>query len=263
VVDLSPDWFEAPPGVRIFNARHQLDGLEGGGEGRWALLQPGFGQGYDWQSEPGTLGPRFGPELGFARRLRELEPDRRVALLKFARGGSSLARDITGDYGDWDPTDPERNQYDYALAAIDAALAVRDIDGDGEEDRLHPRAILWMQGESDAHNDRASAQAYADNLERLMELLRAALRRDGLPVVLGLVTDSGRDADGKLLDHADLIQGAQREFAERDACAALVTVTEQLNYPPDDDWHYDSEGFLLLGVAFADATHELMRRCAD
>ena len=75
------------------------------------------------------------------------------------------------------------NQYDHFLATLRNALSARDIDGDGENDRLIPSGILWMQGESDAGFETA-AKNYANNLKRLMDLTRAALRTDDLPIAI-------------------------------------------------------------------------------
>ena len=61
---------------------------------------------------------------------------------------------------------------------VDVANDGSDIDGDGESDTLVPMAIIWMQGESDASASVEVAMRYEENLERLMDLIRAALRAD-------------------------------------------------------------------------------------
>jgi len=180
-----------------------------------------------------------------------------VALVKYSRGGTSLMEGASG-YGNWEP-DSELgegvNQYDHALATLRNALAVRDIDGDGEDDTLVPAGIVWMQGEADAYDNPVAARAYRANLKRMMDLLRAALRTDDLPVVIGRITDSGRDADGLLMDYSPVVQRAQAEYAAGDRCAALVDVGDGLGW--SDDWHYDTAGYLRLGQAFAEAMHGL------
>jgi hypothetical protein len=165
-------------------------------------------------------------------------------------------------YGNWEP-DSELgdgiNQYDFALATLRNALSTADLDGDGEADRLVPAGIVWMQGEADAYDNPVAARAYRDNLKRMMDLLRAALRTDDLPVVLGRIVDSGRDEDGLLMDYSPVVQAAQAEFAAGDRCAALVDVSEGIGW--SDDWHYDTQGYLRLGSAFADAVHALAAEC--
>ena len=179
------------------------------------------------------------------------------------RGGSGLGRDI--GYGDWyvDFSDGNRiNQYDNALATIRNATAHTDIDGDGQPDQLVPAGIVWMQGETDA-GYLESANEYRENLKRMMNLLRAALRMDDLPVVIGKITDSGRAEDGSMMDYIGIVQEAQEAFVKADACAAFVTITDELDYPPTDAWHYDSEGFVRLGTAFAEAALELEASCGS
>ena len=57
------------------------------------------------------------------------------------------------------------------------------------------------------------------------------------------------------------MQEAQRRFVEKDSCAAYSTVTDDLNYPADDDWHYDSPAFLAMGVDFARQLQGLDGKC--
>ena len=260
--ELPPRLATSVSGVRIFTGNAVGDDEEPGGAGLWAPLGPGHGVGFTSNGRENRLSDRFGPELTFAERLLEVDPTKRIAIVKYARGGSSLARDISGHFGDWDPEFPTNNQYDFALAAIDLATSARDIDGDGSDDTLIPRGIVWMQGESDAYNDLESARAYEGNLGRLMTLLREALGVEGLPVVIGKITDSGRDEDGVMMTHIAEVQAAQESFAELDTCAAFVSVTDDFSYPPDDDWHYTSADYLTLGAAFADAIATLERRCS-
>ena len=261
VAELPAEMTGAVDGARIFNGRVAEDGQAGGGTGLWAPLEPGHGTGYVNDDEHQALSGRFGPELPFGRAMRALQPGARVALIKYAKGGSALLEGGSG-YGNWEP-DSELgggiNQYDHALATLRNALAVRDIDGDGEDDTLVPAGIVWMQGEADAYEDPVAARAYRANLKRMMDLLRAALRSDDLPVVLGRIVDSGRDEDGLLMDYSPVVQRAQAEYAAGDRCAALVDVGEGLGWT--DDWHYDTAGYLRLGRAFAGAMHRLQANC--
>lgn len=247
--------------VRIFMGNPALDEKVDGGLGVWASLEPGFGTGFQSDGKTNTLGPLFGPELAFGQALEKERPGERIAIVKYALGGTGLGRDI--GYGDWDvdfAAGNRINQYDHALASIRNATAQADIDGDGEPDQLVPAGIVWMQGETDA-GDLESAQHYQANLKRMMNLLRAALRVDDLPVVIGKITDSGRAEDGSMMDYIGIVQAAQKAFVETDECAAYVTVTDELDYPPSDDWHYTSDGFVRLGEAFAEAVLELETSC--
>ena len=246
----------------IFTGRLADDDDPTGGQGAWQVLEPGHGLGFRTDGKTTELGSRFGPELTFGRTLVERSPDTRIAIIKYAKGGSGLGTDV--GYGEWDPDYAERsrlNQYDHALTTIRNALSQVDIDGDGEPDTLLPAGIAWMQGESDA-GDPVVAAAYQANLKRMMNLLRAALRADDLPVVIGKITNSGMWGDTPMMQHIGIVQDAQAAFVEADECAAYVTVTDDFEYPPDDPWHYTTDGFIQLGQAFAEAVIGLQARCA-
>jgi hypothetical protein len=247
--------------VSIFTGLAAFDDEPGGGVGLWEPLRPGHGTGFRTDGQANQLSDRFGPELSFGRTLADLKPDSRIAIVKYSLGGSGLAPGV--GYGSWDPdyADGEGlNQYDHALATLRNALSNPDIDGDGRTDRLVPSGIIWMQGEADAEHSQGSADAYEANLERMMKLLRTALGVDDLPVVIGKITDSGMADDGSVMDYIETVHRAQAAFADGDECATLVTVTDGLDYL-SDAWHYDTEGNLRLGTAFARAAKELESAC--
>jgi hypothetical protein len=247
--------------VMIFTGLSALDDDPAGGIGVWEPLRPGYGTGFRTDGTANQIADRFGPELMFGRTIGNLKPQSRIAIVKYSMGGTGLAAGV--GYGSWDPdyADGEGlNQYDHALTTIRNALSVADIDGDGKADRLGPAGIVWMQGEADAYDSEESADAYEENLERMMNLLRSALRIDDLPVVIGKITDSGMAEDGSVMDYIDAVQSAQEAFTSRDKCATLVTITEEISYL-DDGWHYDTDGYLRLGTAFARAAMELEQAC--
>ncbi len=245
-------------GARIFLGQITQDTQPVTGLGLWAPLTPGFGGGAKTDGNAVTLGDRFGPELTFASRLRELRPNEKIAIIKYAKGGSSLDVRQSG-WGTWDPHDARAdgiNQYDHALAAIDTATKVTDIDGDGTPDRLIPAGIVWMQGETDATTE-ATASDYRDNLAEMAELLRAALRKDDLPFIIGRISDShaGPVEGQPVWEFGEIVRTAQQQVAETDPYAAIVTTTDDYGY--SDRAHYDTGGYIDLGRAFAEAINAL------
>ena len=262
-VDELPDSLNGPvPGVMIFHGTTAPDGAEGSGRGLWTELQPGHGTGFSSDGSDNQYSDRFGLELTFARHMQALDPNARIALIKYERGGTSIDTTAAGRFGAWDPDyrgADGLNQYDHFLATLRHALSVEDINSDGEPDTLEPAGILWMQGESDGNHE-ASAARYEVNLKRLMDLMRAALRVDDLPVVIGRISDSGQDDDGKVWDYGEAIRAAQAAFVEHDARAALVTSTDAYGY--SDKWHYDTAGYLDLGRQFAEAMMALQNDSA-
>ena len=255
-----PDEYKSPEAnVLIYQSSREKDNAPLNGAGKWSPLRPGHGRGFTSDGMKNTYSERFGIEISLGKRLRELNPSSPIALLKYSKGGTSIHVDVAGDFGCWDPDFSQGNginQYDHFLATLSQALSVRDIDGDGEEDTLIPAGIVWMQGESDA-TSKETAEQYEANLKRLMDLIRAALRVDDLPVVVGRISDSGQDGDGKVWDFGATLRQAQADFCTKDARAALITSTD--NYGYSDKWHYDTAGYLYLGVQFAEALAKLER----
>ncbi len=248
--------------TRIFFGQIRKDFEPAEGVGCWSDLTPGFGVGARTDGVTPQPSDRFGPELAFARRMRELRPDENIAIIKYARGGTSID-DRQPAAGTWDPHDTRGdgetkgiNQYDHALATIFNAIRVPDIDGDGEPDTLIPSGIVWMQGESDA-NAFVSAADYDTNLAELIELLRAAMHTDDLPFVMGRISDSRLNAgeDKPQWKHGDIVRAAQAEVAGADPHAALVTSTDSYGY--SDRAHYDTAGYLDMGAKFAEAMDAL------
>ncbi len=257
-----PDELRQPvDGVWIFHGSYKFDDAPATGDGKWSVLQPGHGTGFTSDGEANSYTQGFGPELTFGREMQALYPERRIALIKYSLGGTAL-EEGTPAYGTWAPDYRDINQYDHALATIARAHAVRDIDGDGEDDVLVPAGIVWMQGEADAYQSYDAALAYEANLKRLMDLLRAAMRMDDLPLVIGRITDSGRAEDGNVMDHIKIVQEAQRRFVEKDSCAAYSTVTDGQSYPPDDAWHYESPAYIDMGIDFARQLKALDGQCS-
>ena len=260
-----PESLNAPvTGVMIFHGNMAKDDTLVDGRGIWSDLRPGHGRGFESDGVANTYSDRFGVELTFGRRLRELDPGANIALIKYSRGGTSIASEAARKFGCWDPDYSDStgiNQYDHFLATVRNALSVSDIDGDGGADRLIPSGIIWMQGESDAYFSREVAGRYETNLKKLMDVMRAAFRLDDLPVVIGRISDSGQDEDGKVWDYSDIVRMAQLSFVLKDVCAALVTSTDEYGF--SDKYHYDSAGYIDLGKKFAEAVLELERRCGE
>ncbi|OYP36869.1 hypothetical protein CGZ80_07075 [Rhodopirellula sp. MGV] len=246
------------PGVYIYHSPAAADQTPATGDGFWSTFQPGHGTGFQLRNGTIRYSDCFGLEVSMLHALKAANPNRNIAVVKYARNGSSIAIAGAGRFGCWDPDfeaseglERSINQYDHCLATIRRAFADRDIDNDGEVDELIPAGIAWMQGESDATVDQETAEEYAKNLKRLMDLLRAALRTDDLPVVIGRISDSGNHPSGRVWTHGDQLRQQQQQFVDADACAELVTSTDQYEY--SDPWHYDSAGYVDLGKEFAAA----------
>jgi hypothetical protein len=221
----------------------------------WSELQPGHGVGFHSDGQANYYSERFGVELTFARRLEELDPEANIAIIKYSRGGTSIDEEAARQFGSWDPgygNGEGVNQLDHFMSTVQNALARADIDGDGSDDTLVPAGIIWMQGESDGDVAEAIANRYHENLTVLMEQIRDAFGVEDIPVVIGRISDSGRDEDtGVVWEYGEIIRSAQAEFVESDGSASLVTATDGYGY--SDPWHYDTAGYIDLGRRFAEA----------
>ncbi|GGW93294.1 sialate O-acetylesterase [Alteromonas halophila] len=257
-----PDRLKGEQNVMIFHGNGVFDNKPGGGVGIWAPLQPGHGVGFKSNGKANAYSDRFGPELSFAHTLANALPDKKIALIKYAVGGTGLH--VNTGFSNWSPDFTDgmaMNQYDYALNTLRNAYATSDIDNDGEPDTLIPAAIIWMQGEADAHASEVSANAYHHNLTRLMNLLRAALRKDDIPVVIGRITDS-EQGDEDIMPYIHRVHLAQQQFVAQDPCAAYMTQTNAYPYNPTDAWHYASDGYVRMGKDFANALMPLLTKSA-
>lgn len=246
--------------VYIFQGNSVRDGDLNGGVGKWDILKPGHGTGFKTDGKTNTLSDRFGLELSLAKRLKELFPNDKIAFIKYAREGTSIDSLAAADFGCWDADFHGKNgvnQYDSFLKTVKNALAETDIDGNGKKDDIIPSGILWMQGEGDASFSEEIANNYYSHLKTLMNLMRAALLTDNLPVVIGKISDSGKNEMGRVLPRGELVQYAQEKFAQNDKSAAIVRSTKKYNYG-NDAWHYDSAGYIDLGKNFADEVFRLI-----
>ena len=128
-----------------------------------------------------SLGPQeqlfpaghFGPEISFARALTQAAGDS-VAILKFSLGGTGLSMDWKrpGEGGLYDQLGLEYNQ---------AISLLRE-----NETVPEPRALIWIQGESDAETPELASQ-YQERLQLLIDDFRNNyVENPQLPVILGL-----------------------------------------------------------------------------
>jgi len=210
--------------------------------GQWTHLQPqplgepirprkGRQYGNFAQPEGG-----FGPEIGLARELRAKE-SRPLAIVKTAFSGTSMAQD-------WNQADPGDGGSCYRAlvaetkAAIGAAKA-RDV-------TLRLRALVWVQGESDANAK--DAANYTRALGDMIAALRKDLRAPHLIALFGVNTRFGNDKN----PFVPKIVEAQRTIATKDRrCAYVDTAGAETLLPSRT--HFTAAGTLDMGRCFAAA----------
>lgn len=257
-----PDYLTTSvPNVFIFHGNPSPDGYDGDLKGEWQKVRAGHGRGFSTHNGKNNYGEKFGPELSFAHTISKQYPDKNIAIIKYSKGGTSIDCKAAREYGCWEVDFSDNsgiNQYDHYLATLKNASADNDIDGDGVKDNLVPRGIIWMQGESDAYVSEEVARSYEKNLSKLISAIRKSLGSDGIPVVIGQISDSGQDADGKVWDYGDIVKQAQENFVKVDNNAILVNDTQTYQY--SDKHHYDSQAYIDLGQKFANSIIELSNK---
>lgn len=130
---------------------------------KWQTLAPQAGH-----FRPG----HFGPEVTFARAA--LSARLNPAIFKYSSGGSSIKIN-------W-KSPGHRGMYDDMIANL--KRAIQELKAQGHT--VVPRAIVWIQGESDAKNDRLANEYYGHLKRMLHHLRRNVLRKPRLPVILSV-----------------------------------------------------------------------------
>ncbi len=182
----------------------------------------------------------FGPEIGFARELRAKQ-GKPLAIVKAAFSG-------TGMRTDWNPADAGDGGACYRALVAETKAAIAAAAARGIT--LHLRAILWVQGESDANLQDAP------NYQRALAAMLAALRKDldapQLIALLGVNTRFGNDKN----PFVPKVIEAQRAIAARDnRCAYVDTAGADTLLPTGA--HFTAAGTLDVGKRFAKALLEL------
>lgn len=204
----------------------------------------------------------FGPELGFTRAMRLLQPDRDLHIVKFYRSGQPLHHGWNGNRWVGGEPAPGRNNFypgeedddantgnHYKAMLSMARSAFAHLREQGFEPVLH--GIIWMQGEQDAKHA-VSADEYAVSLARLKRRIEEDLGSDPVPFVFGQVL-AHEPALPRFTDRPMLRERmAQADMHSGDGRAVEgVWMVPTEGMPLNSDTvHYNAEGMKLLGTAF-------------
>jgi len=225
VADLTPEQRQPSATALIYYRNGDL-GTDG-----WKPLEPGYSLAPNDKRK--TLpSPTFGPELGFAQALAATQPDRKLALVKIATGGTSLQRN-------WNPT----NGPCYRSLVETVRRAGEALTRDGHTFTV--RGLLWHQGESDSAD---TAEVYGQRLTNFIAHVRADLQLPDLPIVVGEVIDNGK---------RNGVRAAQRAVAQTVPQVGFVPAEGFRTW--DGGTHLDAASQLLLGQRFAAAVLGLQK----
>ncbi len=217
-------------GVEIFYRNLPAPG------GDWKPLGPGY------SVAPGYKGPlpspTFGPELGFATALRKARPERRLALIKAAKGGTNLRENwkpgLRGEPGTQGPL------YQAFLETVSTARKALEAKGD----RCVLAGMIWHQGESDS---KSATEVYQQQLTEFIARVREDLEQPALPFVIGEVFDNR---------NRDTVRAAQKAVAASVPGVGLASADGLATLDPGT--HFDTKSQLILGERFADAMGALL-----
>lgn len=162
----------------------------------WIQMKAGYSL-FDYNSaSPSSLGTEtlnhpFGAEVSFAERIREGRPGRKVAVIKYSQGATSLG--TAAAPGAWDPaTGRIYNLSTFANAGHCYAgllqlvgQALQQLASQGHTYEI--RGMLWHQGESDSG---LSTAVYKDRLKEFITAIRTDLGKPDLPFLVGELIQS-------------------------------------------------------------------------
>ena len=215
--------------------------------GKWAHLQaqplgnpkkPRQGRQYGNFAHPKG---GFGPEISFARTLyaRENQP---LAVIKVAFSGTGLRRD-------WDHTDDGEAGACYRSLISETQAAIEAARKDGVE--LRPRALGWVQGESDANA--SDSTVYAQNLDEMLAAIRKELNAPALAALIAVNTKflAGRNEFmPAIIEQQKLAASFDPRFEYVDTSEASIA----------NQVHFDSKGTLEVGRLFAESLLSIERK---
>lgn len=184
----------------------------------------------DLMAGSGNGSSSYGPEISLGRTLADENPDRNIAIVKYAVGGANLDEQ-------WNPVSATPNLYDNFTTTISNAIAALPA---GETYSI--KGMVWMQGETDAGNT-GMTNAYETNLTNLISQVRQDVGVADLPFSIGqLGAVPGRDGMGT-------VQNAQASVAAKDPNVSLV-ITSAFGLQ-SDNLHFTNGSQLELGTQFA------------
>ena len=202
---------------------------------------------------------RFGPELSFARTVRDRirDPYTKVVVIKFAMGGSSL-----WDQADWLPDGTTNSVADGRLYRIFQGVAWRGIDAVRKkypDCKVEVLGMAWVQGESDAIEGKGGE--YQKHLTAFIADVRATFGTN-LTFVLSKIAPQQIKgaADTNKIEQWELIRAAQSAVA---ATVPKVAATETVGKSSavskglsEGQYHFTSPALLQIGRDLGNALVE-------
>ena len=200
-------------------------------EDQWIDLAPGSGHGTTTPVFP----KEFGSELSFGRAMADANPAARIAIIKYAHGGTNL-------HSEWSATG---DKYATFVATVQAGLAALSNAGHTYE----LKGMIWHQGEADTG---AQADNYEANLTSLVNRVRNDLfAGQAAPFVIGSISNSQYGTQITTPGTGPYkVRQAQQAVAANIVQVGFVN-TDGFPVRPTDTIHFDHNGQIALGQGFA------------
>jgi hypothetical protein len=248
--NIPPD-FEIDKSVKFFYSQY----LGGGGTAmEWGPL-----------CQASETPDKFGVELSMGTILKQLNPEREIALIKHALSGSNL-------YEQWNPGKNKNDTANFGpefrkfIHTVETGL--RKLEAKGYEPKII--AMVWQQGEADARDiaGKEISGNYGENLNHFIKRVRKQLGAPKMLFVYGYVIPvplerfTGREEVREAQRNVD--QNSGHKLAVK---GAFVIETDDLplrcdepNSPyPNDKIHFNTFGILELGKRFANKINQELK----
>ena len=191
------------------------------------------GQGYGTGS--------FGPEVGIAQKLQNINYKKEVFLVKYALGA-------TGLYDRWNVNNNNSLYYEMVNYVDEQIITLEELGF-----RVEIKALLWMQGEDDS-NSVTGTNDYYENLSNMVENFRDnyeelyGVKNRGIAFV-----DAGISDCSAWKNYVE-INNAKKEYSlsnpEKNYYFSTIDNGLEYRYDNTDIYHFDATSELKLGELF-------------
>ena len=208
--------------------RFYFEAINYGSSGQlWQTLSPQIGH---------FASGHFGPEVTFARAL--LKSHFKPAIFKYSIGGSSLKTD-------W-KAPGAKGLYDDMLTSLQLAINALELQGH----TVTPRAIVWIQGESDAATKQLATEYYWHLRKMIHHLRTNVIHMPHLPVILSV------DEQHPHVKQYPQVVDAQLKLAFEDPSIAFVSM---FGLEKSDVTHLTAKGTIQQGKQIYDAYIQILK----
>lgn len=228
----------------------------------WIPLKAGYSLFSYNPANPSALGDEianhpFGAEITFAERIREARPGRKIAIIKYTQGATTLG--TTAAPGAWDPSAGRTYNLSTLANPGHCYRGFLDLVQQGLNTLAHQghstelRGLIWHQGESDSG---LTTEVYKDRLKTFITAVRTDLQAPQLPFVIGELIQTASYANTRTAQRLAATETPNSAFVSSVGLAGDSTTI-----------HFDTTAQLLFGRRYAEAmlhtsTRQLRRNIA-